>query len=266
MGLDHPGLGARDRRCGWRSRWRSSSTSSHFTVLQRHLRRDRRRDRADAVVLPVGAGGAGRRRAECRNRTRVPVRERPGRKGRRRKEDDRRRRRTGAGSARRPPARSSRRWPAPTATSTPSCRQRGPSRRRLRLGRGRATGFSAASCSARRRWSPTSSCRSRFKKIRVIDVPHFRRRSSIRMSAWWWKGSSGSCSSIRLSCSSRGTSPGACRARSCWRSRRRRRSRCSRCSPIAACRRPTAAAIASCWSACASPRWRCCSSVSSARR
>ena len=63
----------------------------------------------------------------------------------------------------------------------------------------------------------------------VIDVPHVRRRSSIRMSAWWWKSSSGSCSSIRRSCSSRATSPGACRARSCWRSRRRRPSRCSRC-------------------------------------
>ena len=45
------------------------------------------------------------------------------------------------------------------------------------------------------------------------------------MSAWWWKSSSASCSSIRRSSSSRATSPGACRARCCWRSRRRRPSR-----------------------------------------
>src|SRR4029077_12778401 len=43
-------------------------------VVYRDLRLDRRRDRADVVVLRVGAGGPGRRGAERRDRARVAVR------------------------------------------------------------------------------------------------------------------------------------------------------------------------------------------------
>src|SRR3954468_19022822 len=65
------------------------------------------------------------------------------------------------------------------------------------------------------------------------------------MSAWWSTRLSGSCSSTRPSCFSRGTVPGDCRARfSSW-SPPPPRSPCWRSSPIAAWRRPLPRAIAS---------------------